>query len=200
MKENNFKEGIPDFSTLVSSLPNKKEIESLKQYAFNDFYTKSIVKGKEGEYNLNKDFIYENFQMNSKKREKDIRYTSLKGLYIFFEKDLEKQIPIYVGISGDILSRIKQHMTGKTHFSASLAYLIGINRYKEKEKTDWPKTRSEFWNDPDLYKTFIKDIQPKMRDSWKISILPQAENYTLYLKEIYLACELKTKWNSFATH
>ncbi|MGJ4787594.1 hypothetical protein EHQ52_06970 [Leptospira koniambonensis] len=191
MKENKFNEVIPGFSKLIKFLPTKKEIRSLKLYSFKDFYTESKIKDNQ-KYYLNKDFIQKNFQMNSKKKEQDTQFTSLKGLYIFFENDE----PIYVGISGNILYRIKQHMTGRTHFSANLAYLIAVDRFKKNRKKQ-PNTRESLWKDN---RKNIRIIQKEMRELWKIAILPQSENYMLYLKEIYLACELKTKWNSFATH
>lgn len=40
------------------------------------------------------------------------------GCYIF----IEQARPIYAGISRKVLSRIGQHLCGKTHFDASLAY------------------------------------------------------------------------------
>src|SRR5713101_6657837 len=40
------------------------------------------------------------------------------GCYVF----LEAARPIYVGISRKVLARIRQHLCGKTHFDASLAY------------------------------------------------------------------------------
>ena len=46
----------------------------------------------------------------------------------------------------------------------------------------------------------MKQIQTDMRDNWKISIIPIEDSYAMYFTEFFLACELKTKWNTFETH
>ena len=50
------------------------------------------------------------------------------GCYVLVEKDE----PIYVGISRSVLARLRQHLTGKTHFDASLVYAIAQHRLPTK--------------------------------------------------------------------
>jgi len=46
------------------------------------------------------------------------------GCYVL----LERGEPIYVGISRSVLARVRQHLTGSTHFDASLPYLMAQRR------------------------------------------------------------------------
>ena len=46
------------------------------------------------------------------------------GCYVL----LEGARPIYVGISRKVLSRLRQHFRGKTHFDASLVYAVAQRR------------------------------------------------------------------------
>src|SRR5262245_28160372 len=52
------------------------------------------------------------------------------GCYIFM--DLAR--PIYTGISRKVLSRIRQHLCGKTHFDASLAYRMAKRKMPTRLK------------------------------------------------------------------
>lgn len=47
---------------------------------------------------------------------------------------LEDQRPAYVGISRNVLGRVRQHVLGRSHFDASLAYLIAQRRRPTKGK------------------------------------------------------------------
>lgn len=57
------------------------------------------------------------------------KYLGLKsdfsGCYVL----LDETQPIYVGISRGVLNRLRQHMLGKDHFSASLAFAIARKRH-----------------------------------------------------------------------
>jgi hypothetical protein len=48
------------------------------------------------------------------------RTADCSGCYVL----LEKGDPFYVGISRKVASRLSQHVKGKTHFDASLAYAM----------------------------------------------------------------------------
>lgn len=45
------------------------------------------------------------------------------GCYVFVEGDR----PIYLGISRKVLSRLREHIRGRTHSKASLAYAIALS-------------------------------------------------------------------------
>src|SRR5881296_554202 len=47
-----------------------------------------------------------------------------KGCYVLADGGR----PIYVGISRTVLARVRQHLTGTTHFNASLPYLMAQRR------------------------------------------------------------------------
>src|SRR5437763_13294660 len=66
------------------------------------------------------------------------------GCYIF----TEHARPIYAGISRKVLSRIRQHLCGKTHFDASLAYCMAKRKMPTRLK------RAEAMQDPAFRKVF----------------------------------------------
>ena len=47
------------------------------------------------------------------------RSQDFQGCYVFID---EEKTPVYVGISRSVVQRLIQHVKGKTHFDASLAY------------------------------------------------------------------------------
>src|SRR6266851_9325750 len=66
------------------------------------------------------------------------------GCYIFMEGDRT----IYVGISRSVLARLRQHLCGKTHFDASLAYRMAKRKMPTRLK------RGEAMQDPAFRKVF----------------------------------------------
>src|SRR5688572_2509698 len=50
------------------------------------------------------------------------------GCYVL----IENGTPIYVGISRSVLARLRQHVLGKTHFDASLAFRIAMKRHPDQ--------------------------------------------------------------------
>ena len=118
----------------------------------------------------------------------------IKGLYIFYEND----IPVYVGISRKILRRLRNHFVGKSHYQATLVYLMLRDVYDNDEKNDiYRGKRSEF--EP-FNNGGREEKQEELINNFEISIIPIEDNYELYLTEVLAACELKTKWNCFQTH
>lgn len=112
----------------------------------------------------------------------------LKGLYVFAETPPDKTIsPCYVGISGTIFRRLKQHGWYKLHNEATLAYL------KASSKTEYKGERK------DLEYPKIEEQQKIIRQ-YKVAIIPEVNDYDLYFMEVYIAGKLKTLWNSFKTH
>jgi hypothetical protein len=56
--------------------------------------------------------------------------------------------PVYVGVSRSVLARVRQHVLGRSHFHASLAYLIAQRRLPTKghrsKNTEVPEFRAAF--------------------------------------------------------
>ncbi|MFY0627002.1 MAG: hypothetical protein JXR07_11940 [Reichenbachiella sp.] len=185
------KEVIPD----VDSLNNKateliKKIATFPKYQFDDLFQKK----ESGEYHRNNKIwgsIFNNW-VTTDQKEKNKPQNEVKGVYVFYA---DKK-PIYVGISRGILGRMKDHFLGKTHYSASLVYLMLRDEYDRENGELYVGKRSDF----KLFEDKRADTQSGMRDNWDISIIPIKDNYEMYFTEIYLACHLKTYWNSFETH
>lgn len=115
--------------------------------------------------------------------------TDFSGCYVL----LEKSTPIYVGISRSVLSRIRQHVSGKSHFDASLVYAVAQRRRPTKGK------RSEVMNDAIFGGEFEK-AQQYLR-GLNVAFIEVSNPLELYVFEAYAAMALDTgEWNTFRTH
>ncbi len=106
---------------------------------------------------------------------------------------IESIKPIYVGISRSVVQRLIQHVKGRTHSDASLAYRIASeNRLHELQREAAmkdPVFRDEF----NKAKDYLKSLN--------VAFIEIQNDVELYLFEVYCALELKTsKWNTFRTH
>lgn len=118
---------------------------------------------------------------------KDDVHNELKGLYVFGEIVNSVVLPRYVGISGTIIRRLKQHGWGKQHNEATLAYLMAA------AKTQYNGKRAH------LSYSEIRQQQDVIRQ-YKVVVLPELQDFDLYFMEVYFAGKLKTLWNNFKTH
>lgn len=109
------------------------------------------------------------------------------GCYVFLDHR-----PIYVGISQHVFARLRQHVTDKTHFGASLAY-----RMAEKVAPH-TKTRGDAMSDPTFAKIFAAK-QTYLR-GLHVAHIPIANPVELYVFEVYASMALDTPWNTFKTH
>jgi hypothetical protein len=115
------------------------------------------------------------------------------GCYVL----IENESPIYVGISRSVLSRLRQHVFGRTHFDASLAFRIALR--KHPDRTIANLTRSAAMSDP-LFGTSFGEAQQYLR-SLSVASVGIDNPLELYVFEPYCAIELDThQWNSFETH
>ncbi len=111
------------------------------------------------------------------------------GCYIF----MEHASPIYAGISRKVLSRIRQHLCGKTHFDASLAYRMAKRKMPTRLK------RGDAMQDPTFRKVF-DERQAHLR-GLRVAFIPIENDLEIYLFEAFCAMELDTwEWNTFRTH
>ena len=117
------------------------------------------------------------------------RTTDFSGCYVLTREEK----PFYVGISRTVVSRLRQHGMGKTHFDASLAYRMAC------EKAPHESTRDQAMKDPKFQKEF-QEAQRLLHES-SVAFIEIVNPLELYLFEPYCAIELNTsEWNTFRTH
>jgi hypothetical protein len=115
------------------------------------------------------------------------------GCYVLIEAGK----PIYVGISRGVIGRLRQHVFGKTHFDASLAFRIAMTKHPDRVVARL--TRSEAIRDP-LFGTSFTEAQSYLR-SLQVAAVSIENPLELYVFEPFCALELDThQWNSFETH
>ncbi|NQU76068.1 MAG: excinuclease ABC subunit C [Planctomycetes bacterium] len=113
------------------------------------------------------------------------------GCYVLLKGKGNK--PFYVGISQCVIARLGQHVKGRTHFAASLAYQMACKQCPHK------LTREEAMKQPKFLKAF--DGARKALSGMQVAFLPIINPVELYLFEVYCVMELDTwKYNSFRTH
>ena len=101
--------------------------------------------------------------------------------------------PIYVGISRNVLQRLRQHVRGTSHFDATLAY--GIATAKQRHKM----TRTEAMANKDFHAVFTES-QHYIK-ALSVAFIEITNPLELHLFEAFCAMELDTsKWNTFKTH
>ena len=117
------------------------------------------------------------------------RSEDFSGCYVL----LEDEKPFYVGISRTVVHRLRLHVTGDTHFNASLAYGMAANKSPHK------MTRDAAMADPEFRKHF--DSARTLLQSSSVAFIEIDNPLELYLFEAYCAMELNTcEWNTFRTH
>ena len=117
------------------------------------------------------------------------RSADFSGCYVL----LKQSKPIYVGISRKVLSRIRQHVTGSSHFDASLVYAVAQRRRPTKGH------RGTAMEDATFLAEFGK-AQKYLR-SLSVAFIEIQNSLELYVFEAYAAMELDTsEWNTFRTH
>jgi predicted GIY-YIG superfamily endonuclease len=117
------------------------------------------------------------------------RSSDFSGCYVL----LREGKPFYVGISRTVVQRLLQHVTGNTHFDASLAYQMAT------DKTGHTMKRSDAMQDP-TFRMAFEQAKELLRDC-SVAFIDIDNPIELYLFEVYCAMELDTyEWNTFRTH
>jgi hypothetical protein len=117
------------------------------------------------------------------------RSSDFSGCYVL----LREGKPFYVGISRTVVERLRQHVTGKTHFDASLAYLMATDKTRHKMK------RANAMQDP-AFRMAFDQAKALLRDC-SVAFIDIDNPLELYLFEAFCAMELDTcEWNTFRTH
>lgn len=110
------------------------------------------------------------------------------GCYVLIEDK-----PIYVGISRKVISRLTQHVKGKSHFDASLAYRIACHHCKHEI------SRQEAMNDAKFMREFNRAKESLRKMS--AAVIRIDCPVELYGFELYCSLELDTgQWHTFRTH
>lgn len=110
---------------------------------------------------------------------------------------IDRGEPIYVGVSRKVIARLRQHVFGKTHFDASLAFRIAMKNHPDRTVANL--TRDAAMKDP-LFGTSFAEAQTYLR-SLQVATIAIQNPLELYVFEAYCALELNThQWNSFETH
>jgi hypothetical protein len=117
------------------------------------------------------------------------RAGDFRGCYVF----LAHGLPFYVGISKKVIERIRQHLRGRSHFEATLAYRIAQRSAAEK------RSRAENMDSPAFLRRFAA-AQRRLAEA-DVAFVEVQNPLELYLLEVYAAMALQTgRWNSFDTH
>jgi predicted GIY-YIG superfamily endonuclease len=105
----------------------------------------------------------------------------------------ENENPIYVGISKNVLQRLRQHVRGTTHSDASLAYRIAA------QKMPHDNTRSKAM-ETEAFKAQFNGAKEYIR-SLNVAFVKIVNPLALYVFEPYCAMKFNTDvWNTFETH
>lgn len=111
------------------------------------------------------------------------------GCYVF----VEKKKPIYVGISRTVFKRLLQHVKGKTHFDASLAYRIAVSEHEHTITRSRRMKTSEFQKLFGRAKDYLAELD--------VAYVEISNPLELYVFEPFCAMALDThQWNTFRTH
>ena len=106
---------------------------------------------------------------------------------------LISDVPFYVGISRKVVQRLRDHVLGTDHWTASLAHMIAV------KCCGYAGTRNRAGEDPDYTEAFER-AKSKLSEG-SVALIEINDPVELYLFEVYAAMELDTsEWNSFATH
>lgn len=111
------------------------------------------------------------------------------GCYVLWEG----KEPFYTGISRKVLCRLMQHVRGRTHFDASLAYRMACNGKKHGLR------RGEAMAAPAFNAQF--EAAKKRITGMSVQFIEIDNPLERYLFEVYAAMELRThQFNTFETH
>jgi len=111
------------------------------------------------------------------------------GCYVL----IEKEVPIYVGISRGVVQRLIQHVKGRTHYDATFAYRIASENKAHGLQREAAMKNPAFKSEFNRAKEYLKSLN--------VAFIEIQNDLELYLFEVYCAMGLKTvKWNTFRTH
>jgi hypothetical protein len=117
------------------------------------------------------------------------RSVDFPGCYVFVERDK----PVYVGISRKVIKRLVQHINSASHYSASLVYRIAFEDFPHEMRRDQAMK-------DDTFRSVFFSAQNRLRQM-SLAAVEVKNDLELYLFEVYAAMRLDTSvWNTFRTH
>ncbi len=116
-----------------------------------------------------------------------------RGCYVL----LQERRPVYVGISKQVIQRLRDHVGRGDHLTATLAYRIACKENRHGV------TAAEAMKDPEFRGTF--EAAKERLKSFSVAFVEIDNPLELYVFEAYCAMELDTGfdasgWNTFVTH
>ena len=119
----------------------------------------------------------------------------LPGIYLFSDGERYR----YVGQTRNLRTRLGQHTRPSgTHYSATLAFLMGVERAKERGVPIKGRTRAALQNDPGFAAHFT-DAKKEVA-SWDVQFIEVTDPLARTIFEVYVHVALATDLNSFETH
>ncbi len=124
------------------------------------------------------------------------RSSDFAGCYVIMQEGR----PMYVGISRGVVSRLRQHCNGTSHFSATLAYSVAKRKLSQSSAAkSQGVTRDAAMKDAAVREAF--DAARHLLRNGSVAFIEIANAVELHLFEVYAAIELDTgEWNTFRTH
>lgn len=117
------------------------------------------------------------------------RSGDFSGCYILIDSGR----PLYVGISRKVITRLRQHVIGRGHEDATLAYRMASSAMGHRMSRKYAMADTEFRRLFHEKRDYLKTL-----DAASVEIRNALE---MHLFEAYCSMELDTcVWNTFATH
>jgi len=121
--------------------------------------------------------------------------TDFSGSYIF----IEDSKPLYVGISRTVFGRLRSHVYGDTHTSATLAFRMADAAAAKALGANQATTRDAAMRDT-TFKALFRQKRSELHKftvAWTLIDNP----VELYVFEVFAAMHFETgQWNTFETH
>ncbi len=118
-----------------------------------------------------------------------LRESDFPGCYVF----VDGTKPIYVGISMNVVNRIRQHLNSDSPYSASLAFKMANHEREPKMNRDsetWTRAQAKAFGDKQRYLRRLR-----------VAFVPIRDIVTMYLFEVNVAVQFDTSpWNTFKPH
>jgi hypothetical protein len=117
------------------------------------------------------------------------------GIYLFIDGERYR----YVGQTRNLRARLGQHTRPSgTHYSATLAFLMAVERSKEGGVPTAGRRRLDLQNDPG-FAVHFSSAKAEVA-SWDLQFIEVADPLVRTIFEVYVHVAVATDLNSFETH